>query len=77
MGAEVQGATRETTKALGRDFIGDFGRQAVAGLRSSAIVRDQSKLEQLDEAIDREAIVHINNYVFRDPLSAEQLTKLK
>jgi hypothetical protein len=77
VGADIQWATRETIQAVWRDFFSDFARQTVAGVRSSALVRDQDKLEVLDESIDREAIVHINNFVFRDKLSPEQITKLK
>lgn len=74
---QIQGASLQTITAVSRDFLADFLRQSVAWVRSSALVRDEDKLEQIDESIDREAIVHINNYVYTDPIPTAQLDSLK
>lgn len=74
---DIEWAWRELTQAISRDFLADFARQTVVWLRSSALVRDEEKIEQLDEAIDREAIVHISNFVFRDKIPSDQIAKLQ
>lgn len=74
---DVWGISFNTLQLLKRDLFADFARQTVVGLRTSALTRDIDKLEQLDESIDREASLHITNFVFSDPLSSSQIDKLQ
>lgn len=64
-------------QALKRDFFADFARQTVVWIRTSALTRDVDKLEELDQSIDTVATVHINNFVFSDPIPANQITSLQ
>ncbi|MFA7284461.1 MAG: hypothetical protein WC004_01400 [Candidatus Absconditabacterales bacterium] len=74
---EGQSARRAVQSEGLRDFAGDFWRQFIAGAKSSVFARDEQKLETVDERIDGEATTHINNYVFKDPIPAAQLSKIK
>lgn len=76
VGGKLQWWTREAAQALWRDFLWNFTRNTVAGLRTSALERDIEKLEKLDESIDNEAISHISHYVWKDVLPNNQITKL-
>lgn len=76
VGGKLQWWTREVAEALWRDFLGNFARNTVAGLRTSALERDIEKLEKLDESIDKEAISHINHFRWKDIVPDNQITKI-
>lgn len=74
---QIQWASLQTTKAVSRDFIADFFRQSVAWARSSVLTRDEDLLETIDDSIDKETIIHINNFVYSDPIPVKQVENLK
>lgn len=76
VGGKLQWWTREAAEAIRRDFLWNFARNTVAGLRTSALERDIEKLEKMDESIDNEAISHISHYRWKDVLPDNQIAKI-